>query len=70
MKVVKMTNISNVQIPVELTNGTTVYLPPREVIENVSIENYEAITSFVKAEVRLNEPKESKSKTKRMYLKD
>jgi len=69
MKVVKMTNISNVQIPVELTNGTTVYLPPREMMENVSVENYEKITGFIKAEVKLNEPKESKSKSGKTYLK-
>jgi len=71
-KVIKMSNISNVQVPVVLEDGTTVYLPPRESIENVTVKNYESIAKFIRADISLNEPREAKvsgGKGKRSYLK-
>jgi hypothetical protein len=69
MKVKRMCNISNVQIEVVLTNGTTIFLPPRQVLENIEIGNYTSIANKVQAELVLTEPKESKSGKGKQYLK-
>lgn len=65
-KVRKLKNISEVQIPVQLVDGNTIYVPPKGVIENVSVENYHSISRFCKTELDLGEVKESKGKK---YLK-
>jgi len=55
VKVKKMTNVSGVSLPVILKGGTTVYLPPHGIIENVNVENYFAIEKFIRAEIDLTE---------------
>jgi len=69
MKVKKLCNISNVQIEVVLTNGATIFLPPRQVLENIDIGNYTTIANKVKAELILIEPRESKGGKGKQYLK-
>jgi hypothetical protein len=60
MKVIRMLNVSQVSVPVILEGGTTVYLAPSNILENVKVENYDEIARFVKADVSLNEPLEAK----------
>jgi hypothetical protein len=54
-KIRKLTNISEVQVPVKLIDGNTIYVPPKGVIENICVENYYSIKRFVKAEIDLSE---------------
>jgi len=63
-RVFKMQNISKVMVPVELKGGTTVYVNPRQVIEDVDVVNYHQIARFMKADIVLNEPVESTGPTK------
>ena len=63
-RVFKMQNISKVMIPVELKDGTTVYLNPRQVLEDVEVANYSSIARFLKADIVLNEPVEAVGPTK------
>jgi hypothetical protein len=65
----KLTNISEVQVPVQLVDGTTVFVPPKGKMENISVENYHAIGKFVKVSMDLGEVKEIKTNTKKKYLK-
>lgn len=65
MKVRKLTNTSEVQVPVEIDGGTTVYLPPRKSIENVEVRNMNSISRFVKANVDLSEVPQMKEGQKR-----
>ena len=74
VKVRKMTNVSGVSLPVVLKHGTTVYLPPNGVMENVDVENYFALEKFVRAEIDLTEispfPEPGKKKRKRVKLNE
>jgi hypothetical protein len=69
MKVKRLCNISDGQIEVVLTNGTTIFLPPRQVLENIDIGNYTVIANKIRAELVLTEPKESKGGKGKQYLK-
>ena len=46
-RVQSIKNISNVQVPVELRSGETVFLPPRAEMTNVDVANLAEIKSQV-----------------------
>jgi len=69
MIVRKVTNVSKVQIPIVLNdqNKTTIYLPPKGILENVDLDNYLNIQKFAKVELDLSEINEKKKG--KQYLK-
>jgi hypothetical protein len=65
MKCRKITNISNVLLPIKLKGGLSVYVPPGQSLESVEVEDFEQVKPFVSAEVDLAEvvpPKKGKQK--------
>ena len=67
MRAIKLTNISEATIPIVTENGTTIYLAPRQTLENIEVKNYHEIIKFVRADVELREP--VIPETKRVNLK-
>lgn len=54
-KVRKMVNVSGLTVPVELETGTTVFVPPRGVLENEKVKNLEEVRKFFKIQEDLGE---------------
>lgn len=54
-KVVRLINVSEMTVPVELDGGETVFLPPRGVIENADIANLKDLKHSVKVTYDLTE---------------
>lgn len=67
MRAIKLTNTSEATIPIVMSDNTTVYLGPRQTLENIEVKNYHEIIRFVRAEVELREP--VVPETKRINLK-
>lgn len=67
MKVKEIQNLGKVTLPVELANGITVYVPPRGILKNKDVVNFDKLRKFfsVKEELpKVEEPKvESKSES-------
>jgi len=55
IKVRKMTNTSNVVVPIKTSYSVTVGLPPGEVMENVEVYNLELVQRFLEVEQDLTE---------------
>jgi hypothetical protein len=55
MRIKTIMNISEVQVPLILVDGTTMYLPPKGTVENIDIMNYFSINKYVKAVVEVRE---------------
>lgn len=68
MKMLKIKNISQVQVPI-VSEGVTYYLAPKASMENVKIENFDEISRFVKAVVEISEPIEKKESKGKKYLR-
>ena len=56
-RVIEMINISYIPIPVTLSNGVTVHVPPRGRIVNEEVKNLEEVRKFFKVREVLNEGK-------------
>ena len=67
MKARKLTNVTEATIPIVTANGTTIYLGPRQTLENIELTNYHEIIKFVRADIELIEP--VLPETKRVNLK-
>jgi len=68
-KIVEMFNKSQAVVPVELKNGTTVYVPPRGKLKDVKIENLDKIRRFFMVKQDLTEVGE-KPEVKRQPLNE
>jgi len=55
VKVRKMTNTSNVVVPIKTSHHVTIGLPPGEVMENVEVYNLELVQRFLEVEQDLTE---------------
>jgi len=66
MRVRKLTNISDFDITVVLEDGNSIRIPAAGMLENVTVKNFNEISSFVKVEQDLSEVPVVESKT---YLK-
>jgi len=54
-KVRKLKNISGSQVPVQISDSTTIYLGQGEELEDKDVHNLEEIKGFVKVEQDLSE---------------
>ena len=54
-KVRKITNISGSQVPVQISDSTTIYLGQGEELQNKDVYNLSEIQGFVKVEQDLSE---------------
>ena len=65
VRVRKLVNISDAQIPVQVDSFTTIYLGKGEILENRDVFNLPAIREFVKVEQDLSEiPTVNEKRTK------
>ena len=65
VKVRKMTNTSNVVVPIKTSHHVTIGFPPGEIMENVEVYNLELVERFLEIEQDLSEvnPIEEKRQT-------
>ena len=66
-KVRKIENVSEVSIPVETQDGTTVYLPPNKSMENVDIKNLDKIKVYSKVTHDLTEVNPQNEGRQKLY---
>ena len=55
-KIRSMINISSLKVPVELASGITVYVGPRQEIQNEDVVNLDKIRKYFKVGQDLSEP--------------
>ena len=66
-KIRKIENISEVSIPVEIDDNTTVYLPPKKSMENISVKNLDKIKIFSKITRDLTEVNPQNEGKQKLY---
>ena len=64
-RVRKMTNVSHLTVAVSL-EGTTVYVPPRGILENENVQNLDSVRKFFKIEEDLTEVKPKSNKKQKL----
>ena len=63
----KLKNVSDIEVPIQIDEQTTVYVAPNQTMENINIYNLDNVRQYLKVEQDLGEVNPIKESRTKLY---